>query len=213
MQRWHQLTLYLTLILILGPGDLWADPSPKLPDLFKPLVPPGYELRSPVTARQGHMATLSFEASKPLQGRHSLYFSEFHLDLMIKAAPDQAMRQLIQRQASAYRAQYEQEVAAALEHRRQSRSDAVTAYDPPESTRYDWGVGITQRVIHKFIGAGKAPDEIEYSCIYLGFTSDPNAIKKFKLSVSGVETRQEADRWATQAAEATQKTSLNDIDH
>jgi hypothetical protein len=212
MQRLHHRTLFLTILLILAFGELFADQSQKLPDLFKPLVPPGYELRSPVGVKQGHMATLSFEANKPLQGRHSVYFSELHLDLMIKAAPNEAMRQMIQRQAPAYRAQYEQDVAAALEHRRQSGSDALTVYDPPESTQYDWGVGITQRVIHKFVGAGTGPDEIEYSCIYLGFTSDSNAIKKFKFSVSGVETRQEADRWATQAAEAIQRTSLNDIE-
>jgi hypothetical protein len=61
------------------------------------------------------------------------------------------------------------------------------------------------------MGAGKNPDEIEYSCVYLGLIVDDQFIKKFQLSVSGVETRAEADQWAEKVAEKIGKTGLNNF--
>lgn len=79
-------------------------------------------------------------------------------------------------------------------------------------TKYTWGAGITQRIKHHFMGAGKKPDEIEYSCQYYGLFTDNRSIKKFKFTVFGVESRQEADQWAKAGAEKIQKTNINNIE-
>jgi hypothetical protein len=67
-------------------------------------------------------------------------------------------------------------------------------------------------VAHKYRGAGKQPDEIEYQCVYLGLIIDDRAIKKFNLSVSGVETREAADQWAGKAAARVEKTSVDNLE-
>lgn len=219
MQRFFNPTLFLMLIVVLLIGNALADSgqgiqmpegynrSDKLPPGFLALVPQGYAINSPQLVKYGNMGSVSFVANKQFEGRHSVYFSEYHLDLNIK----ESTNQLIKMQAPMYRTQLEQDIETKMSSRRKDESDAITGYDQPQLTKYPWGAGITQRIVHKYMGAGKNADEIEYSCVYLGLIVDDQSIKKFQLSVSGVETRAEADQWAEKVAEKIGKTGLNNF--
>jgi hypothetical protein len=154
------------------------------------------------------MANLLFRAHKQLEGRRSVNFSEYRFELFLKESPGE----LIKMQAPMYRTQLEKDIESSRQSCADQKSDPIKGFDPPEVTKYPWGAGISQRIIHHFVGAGKNPDEIEYSCIYHGLITDDRTIKKFKLTVYGVEKRQEADQWAKAAAEKIQKTSLNNIE-
>ncbi len=205
------LLLILTFVLLIGhAAAVWGQDAPtpegyqranKLPPGFQVLVPQGYAIQSQQSVKYGNMANISFVANKQFTGRHSLYFSEYHLDLNLKESPSQ----LIKMQAPMYQQKLEQDVQAKMISR---ESDAVTAYDPPQLTRYSWGAGVSQRVVHKYMGAGTAPDEVEYRCDYHGLIVGDRSIKLFKLSVSGVGTRAEADQWAERVAKEIGKTGL-----
>jgi hypothetical protein len=206
--------LMLTLVLFFGhPAATCGQgvPTPegyqranKLPARFLALVPQGYAIHSQQSVKYGNMANISFVANKQFTGHHSLYFSEYHLDLNIKESPSQ----LITLQAPMYRQKLEQDVEAKMISR---GSDAITAYDPPQLTRYSWGAEVSQRVVHKYMGAGTAPDEVEYRCDYLGLIVSDRSIKIFKLSVSGAATRAEADGWAERVAKEIDKTGLANL--
>ncbi len=189
-------------------GSVLAEQSKKLPNGFKALAPQGYELDSPQLVKSSNMATISFLARKQFEGRHSVYFSEYHFELFLKESP----RELIKMQAPMYRTQLEKDIESSRQSYADEKSDPIKGCDPPEVTKYPWGAGITQRIKHHFIGAGKKPDEIEYNCVYHGLITDDRAIKKFKLIVFGVENRQEADRWAKAAVEKIQKTNFSNIE-
>ncbi|MBV5329546.1 MAG: hypothetical protein JZU65_18285 [Chlorobium sp.] len=181
--------------------------SNTLPADFLPLVPKGYTVESPQMVKYGPMGDVTFFAQKKITGRHSIYSSEYHFSLNIKEAPSQ----LTKTQGPMYRLQLEQSIEKEMSGRRKDDSDPITGYDQPRLTRYAWGAGITQRIIHKYMGAGKSPDEIDYSCVYLGLMVDDLSIKQFKLSVSGVETLAEADQWAEKTAEKISRTGLADL--
>ena len=181
--------------------------SDKLQSEFLDLVPQGYVLESPQFVKYGTMGNVSFFAKKEFEGRHSIYFSEYHFDLNITEVPNQ----LIQIQGPMYRTQMEQSIKTAMSGRKKDDSDPITGYDQAELTKYAWGAGITQRIIHKYMGAGTSPDEIDYACVYIGLIIDDLYIKTFKLSVSGVETRAEADKWAEKVAGKISKIGLADL--
>jgi hypothetical protein len=48
--------------------------------------------------------------------------------------------------------------------------------------------------------------------VYLGPIIDDRAIKKFKLSVSGVDTREAAVQWAGKAMAMVEKTSVGNLE-
>lgn len=181
--------------------------SNTLPADFLTLVPKGYTLESPQMTKYAPMGGVSFFAKKEITGRHSIFFSEYHFDYNINEVPSQ----LIQLQGPMYRTQLEQKIEKEMSSRPKDDSDPITGYDQPRLTRYAWGAGITQRIIHKYMGAGKRPDEIDYKCIYLGLLIDNLSIKQFKLSVSGVETAAEADQWAEKAVEKISRTGLANL--
>lgn len=181
--------------------------SDKLPSEFLILVPKGYAIESPQMVKYGHMGSASFFAKKEIKGQHSIYFSEYHFDTNIK----EATSQLIKIQGPIYRTQLEQSIEKEMSGRHKDDSDPITGYDHPLLTKYAWGAGITQRVIHKYMGAGKSPDEIDYACVYFGLIIDDRSIKQFKLSVSGVETLAEADQWAEKVAETISRTGLANL--
>ncbi|MCM2286119.1 MAG: hypothetical protein NDI81_15140 [Desulfobacula sp.] len=181
--------------------------SNTLPADFLTLVPKGYAVESPQMVKHGPMGNVTFFAQKKITGRHSIYNSEYHFDLNIKEAPSQ----LTKTQGPMYRTQLEQTIEKEMSGRHKDDSDPITGYDQARLTRYAWGAGITQRIIHKYMGAGKSPDEIDYSCVYFGLMVDDLSIKQFKLSVSGVETLAEADQWAEKVAEKISRTGLSDL--
>ena len=181
--------------------------SNTLPADFLPLVPKGYTVESPQMVKYGPMGDVTFFAQKKITGRHSIYSSEYHFSLNIKESPSQ----LTKTQGPMYRIQLEQSIEKEMSGRHKDDSDPITGYDQPRLTRYAWGAGITQRIIHKYMGAGKSPDEIDYRCVYFGLMVDDLSIKQFKLSVSGVETLAEADQWAEKVAEKISRTGLTDL--
>lgn len=217
MQRLISPMLFVMVVLIMGhhlafsgqdtqmpPGYIRSD---KLPQGFLALVPQGYALDSQQLVKYGQMGNVSFVARKQFEGHHSIFFNEYHLDLNIKESPNQ----LIKMQAPMYRTQLDQDIEKAMSSRRKDDSDPITGYDQPRMTKYSWGAGITQRIIHKYMGAGKSPDEIDYRCEYLGLIIGDSSIKKFKLSVSGAKTSAEADQWAARVAEKVAQTDLSNI--
>jgi hypothetical protein len=207
MKNYFCLRMIAVVLLLLLTGNAFAK-SDKLPPGFQALTPEGYTLTSPQTNKQSGYGSVSFSAVKALSGRHSIYSSEYKFELIIM----EKARELIKMQAPIYRKQLEQDIQSKLKSRSGDEPDAVVAFDPPQLTKYAWGAGITQRVVHKYIGAGKQPDEIEYQCVYLGLIIDDRAIKKFNLSVSGVETREAADQWAGKAVARVEKTFSNDLE-
>jgi len=104
--------------------------------------------------KHGPMGNVTFFAQKKITGRHSIYTSEYHFDLNIKEAPSQ----LIKIQGPMYRTQLEQSIEKEMSGRRKDDSDPITGYDQPRLTRYAWGAGITQRIIHKYMGVVKSPN-------------------------------------------------------
>ncbi len=206
MKKYSRLRMIAVILLFLT-GNAFAK-SDKLPPGVQALAPEGYTLTSPQTSKQPGYGSVSFSAVKKLAGRHSIYSSEYKFELIImEKAPE-----LIKMQAPMYRKQLEKDIQSKLENYSGDKSDAVVAFDPPQSADYAWGTGITRRVVHKYIGAGKQPDEIEYQCVYLGLIISDRAIKKFKLSVFGLETREAADQWAGKAAARIEKISVNDLE-
>ena len=181
--------------------------SNTLPADFLLLVPKGYAVESPQMVKYGPMGDVTFFAQKKITGRHSIYSSEYHFSLNIKEAPSQ----LTKTQGPMYQTQLEQSIEKEMSGRRKDDSDPITGYDQARLTRYAWGAGITQRIIHKYMGAGKSPDEIDYHCVYFGLMVDDLSIKQFKLSVSGVETLAEADQWAEKVAEKISRIGLADL--
>lgn len=219
MQRFSIQMFFVMSVFVLLIGDVLAvsgqrtqmpsgyNRSEKLPPEFLALVPQGYAIDSQEFVRFGHMANLSFVARKQFEGHHSLSFSEYHLDLNIK----ESTTQLIQMQTPMFRKQLEQDIETKMSNSRKDDSDPITGYDQPQITKYPWGAGVTQRIAHKYMGAGTSPDEIEYRCEYFGLIIDNHSIIKFNLSVSGVKTLAEADEWAKKVAEKVAKTNLNNI--
>jgi hypothetical protein len=199
------IVLFVTCFLAQG----MQAPSPKLPPGIQALVPQGHELKSPQTFVSGTMGNVNFFASKQIGGRRDVYTSEYHFDLTIMEKP----QVLVKSQGPIYQKQLEQNSQNHFNDCIQKVEvvDPSIGYDKPQLTKYPWGNGITQRVIHKYMGGGKGPDEIEYQCEYFGLITTTGAIKKYKLSVYGVENREVADKWATKIAEQVEKTSISNL--
>lgn len=185
-------------------------PSSKLPPVFQKLIPQGYKLESSQTSVSGTMGGVNFTASKHIDGRRDVYTSEYDFDLTMMEKP----QVLVKSHTPIYQQKVEQDTQSALNSRgeKASGSDPTIGYDKPLLTKYPWGNGITQRVIHKYMGSGTGPDEIEYSCIYFGLIISGNVFKSFKLAVRGVDGHGEADQWANKVAEAIGRASLTDLD-
>jgi hypothetical protein len=185
-------------------------PAAKIPQGFMTLVPQGYELKSPRTFVAGTTGSVSFYASKRIAGRRDAYNSEYRFDLTLMEKPEV----LVPLHGPMYKKQLEQDAQNDFNSRSKKVdvADPVVGYDKPQMARYSWGNGITQRVIHKYMGAGKGPDEIEFTCSYFGLIISGNVFKSFKLFVSGVDSREIADQWADKAAATIAKMTPGDLD-
>ena len=211
MQRFLTPAIFIVLILAIFIGSVLAQgiqaPSQKLPPGIQTLVPQGHELKSSQTFVSGTTGSVKFIANKHIDGRRDVYTSEYDFDLRMM----EKAQILVKSHTPIYQKQLEQDSQNALNSRSKEVSDPVIGYDKPQLTKYSWGNGITQRVIHKYMGGGKGPDEIEYSCVYFGLIISGNVFKSFKLAVHGVDSRGEADQWANKAAEMIAKTTLGDL--
>jgi hypothetical protein len=205
IQRIHFQVLFLVTVIVFMIGIVFA--ADKLPPGFAALVPQGYEISSAQCTKSGNLAGVSFVARKHFEGRHSVFNSEYHLDLNIREVP----AALVKMQGPIYQSQLAKDIEGKRQSYASHQSGPAIQYDPPVETKYAWGWGITRRNAHHFIGAGKAPDEIEYTGDYLGLIMDDHSIKKFELSVSGVESRTEVDQWAKKVVEKVEKTTLSNI--
>ncbi|HEX3043413.1 MAG TPA: hypothetical protein VHY08_01555 [Bacillota bacterium] len=209
MKKLNRILIVSLVPIVLFISSVLAQGSPKLPPGIQALMPQGYELKSPQTFVSGTMGKVEFIASKQIDGRRDVYTSEYHFDLTVMEKP----QILVKSQSPIYQKQLEQNSQNDFNDRSQKAEvvDPSVGYDKPQLTKYPWGNGITQRVIHKYMGAGKGSDEIEYSCSYSGLIISGNVFKSFKLLVYGVDTREEADKWANKAAEIIGKTTLGDL--
>ena len=198
-----------TAVLVLAALALFNDgilargiqgPTAGIPKGLAALVPEGCEIQSPKTFVSGTMGNVSFIASQHIDGRRDVYTREFRFELTVMEKP----QVLVQSQGPIYEKKRDQDAQSSFDHgsERAQVSDPVVGFDPPQMTKYPWGSGVTQRVIHKYVGGGQGPDEIEFSCHYFGLIVSGNVFKLFKLSVSGVDSREAADQWAIKAAEA-----------
>ncbi len=211
MQRYSRSLIFSALILFLFIGNFSTQaPSPKLSSAIRELVPQGCKLESCQTFVFGTTGKVEFTASMPIAGRRDVRSRDYNLELTLMEKPPE----LVAMQAPAYRRQLELDSQSAFNSRNEiepSILDASIGRDKPQWSKYPWGNGITQRVIHKYVGAGKGADEIEYSCIYFGLIISGNVVKTFKLSVSGVDDRGEADQWAQKVADGIARTSLGGL--
>jgi len=178
--------------------------SSKLPPKFLSLVPQGYAIETENFFNQGSMASVSFGAKKHYEGQHSIRFSAYYFDLLIQEYPNQ----LIKMYGPAYKIQLEKDIESAMNSRLKDKSGVSRDYEKPLLKKYAWGAGITQKITHKYMGAGTNPDEVEYSCVFFGLIVNEISIHKFSTRVSGVKTQAEAEQWAQKVAEKISKASL-----
>jgi hypothetical protein len=213
MRHFIRTEVVVVLIYAISIGNVLAQgvprPSAKIPRGLMILVPESYDLQSPSTFASGTNGNVSFIASKHIAGRRDVYTSEYHFDLTVMDKP----QVLVQSQGPIYRNKVEQDSQNAFNNgnRKTEIVDPVVGYDKPQLTKYPWGNGVTQRVVHKYMGAGKGQDEIEFSCSYFGLIISGNIFKLFKLSVSGVDSREIADHWADKAATSIAKITPGDL--
>lgn len=192
-----------------------ATPSDQVPPVFQSLIPKGYRLVSPGFTKNAQssggmtigMAGVNFAASKESKGRHAQLDIEYSFDLFLYQMPEAMMQMQGKRYRQAFPADVESVRQGCLSH----ESDAVIGYDTLKETTYAWGWGITQRRLHHYVGAGAAPDDIDYTGEYRGLIFSNNTVKKFKLSVVGARTSAEAGQWAAAAADKIAKTGFSDI--
>jgi hypothetical protein len=205
----HYSTAVIVALISLFVQNLSA--SEKLPPDIKALVPAGYSLVSPVCTKNGNMGSISFVASKHIEARRSISNSEYHFDLFIKEGQQGSSSSLIKLQMKGYNAQLEQDIKSTRKSYSDNKSDNLIGYEPPKETKYTWGWGIIQKKLHHYMGAGSADDEIEYTANYHGLIVVGNTIKKFKLSINGIESSAEAEQWVKQATEKIEKIVIADI--
>ncbi len=192
-----------------------ATPSDQVPPAFKGLVPAGFKLVSPGFTRNisgdGEMKitmiNVNFVASRRFKAKHTDFDGAFKFNLDEMVYPEV----LIQMQGKYYKMGLEKDIESARQSYADEKSDYTIGYDAPKETKYQWGWGITQRVHHKYMGAGFAPDDISFRGEYLGALVGDTTIKKFNLLVYGAKSAEEADQWANACAEKIEKTAPGEI--
>ena len=189
--------------------------STNLPAGFTALVPKGYKVSSSQWSRNLNMAGVSFSAEKHFEGRHSVFNSQYSLNLDTSQVPEAMM----QFREPIYRSQLLKDVENKRQDFSSDQPNPAISYDALQVTEYSWGYGITQRMAHHFIGAGTAQDEIDYRCQYFGLITDSNTanksdnriVNKFEMAVNGVGSSTEADQWVQQVAEKAGRTTPGNI--
>jgi hypothetical protein len=206
--RWIPLVLMVAASFLAGA----VTPPDHLPAVFSGLVPPGYTLVSPgfkrsVAGDEEMKITnlgVTFVASKPFKGHHASFDGELGFDLVAMEYPEMMVRS----RGKLYQIQFDQDVESARAAYAEHRSDPITGYDTTKETKYSWGWGITQRRLHHWVGAGTAPDDIDYTGEYYGLIVGDTTIKKFHLTVCGVKTSEEANQWAVLCADKIAETPV-----
>ena len=160
-----------------------------LPPAIAGLTPTGATMSSPTYAKTPTFANAEFTAEKKLPGNHAAYY-KFHL-----LCSDTSSR-LWSMQEPIYRA----DTQSKIDQKRKSfetGSNPPVSYDAVKETKYAWGTGFTQRVVHHYMGEGTGPDYVDYRTAYVGMIGGAT----FELTADGVPTADEADQWAKTVAE------------
>lgn len=209
MKRFRRLALPVLALAGFLAGA--ATPRDQVPPVFKSLVPPGCERTSAQFTKSGSdeivMLGTNFTCYQAYKGQHHVYDGEHSFDLNLQQGPSD----YIAMQGRRYRQVFPAEIDKARRTYQTSEPSPVVAYDSYKETEYPWGWGMTRRILHKWMGAGSKPDDIDYEGYYLGLIVGDTSIKRFKLHVFGVKTKEEVERWAAQAADLIQKNSAADI--
>jgi hypothetical protein len=136
-------------------------------------------------------ADSSFTADKKLTAGHQAHYI-FHLFCNDTSSP------LWQMKGPIYQADMKKKIDAKRENMK-ARTELGVRFDPVKETKYAWGTGFTQRMVHPYIGAGSGPEYVDYRTAYIGMING----SIFELTADGVPTAEEADQWAkTVAAKA-----------
>lgn len=173
----------------------------KIPPGFKGLVPQGAKITYQIFANNEVAAEVNFSAEKDTANNRVIYY-KFTLRCIVMENKD-----LWKTMEQAYQTQLDQDSENAFQDFTEAQSSDVTDYDPPKLTKYPWGKGITQRMVHHDLGMGSGPDIIDYRCVYFGRIN--NIL--FELSVNGLPDPAEADQWAKKTAEKAAKTTISNI--
>lgn len=184
MKRTH--LCWLLCLLLVAP--LQAQVTGRLPASVAALVPAGAKYDGPTFAKTPYYFVVEFIAEKNLPGGHTARYN-FHLLSHDTKSP------LWKMQGPAYQA----DTANKIREKRASfnvNSNPPISLDSARETKYAWGSGFTQRVVHHYMGEGTGPDYVDYRAAYVGMTGGA----MFELIVSGVKSAEEADQWAKAVA-------------
>ena len=189
---------WLLCLMIVAPLLQGAAAAP-LPPAVAALVPAGAQLSSPSFGKTPYFADVTFVAEKKLSGNHNAYYN-FHLLCNDTNSPLWKMQGPI----------YQADTANKINAKRKSfvvGTNPPITYDTVKETKYSWGTGFTQRVVHHYMGAGTGPDYVDYRTAYIGMIGGT----KFELSADGVPTAAEADQWAKNVAAKAGVLSVSNI--
>ena len=190
--------LLLSLTILAAPVGR-AQTGQSLPPSIAALVPAGAKVSSPTYAKTAMFAAADFTAEKKLPGGHSAYYS-LHLLCSDTNSPLWKMREPI------YRAETQKKIDQKRETLKAGSNPPIT-YDAAKETKYPWGTGFTQRLVHHYMGAGSGPDYIDYRTSYVGMVGGTT----LELSADGVPTADEADQWAKNVAARAATATLANI--
>ncbi|MBZ5630099.1 MAG: hypothetical protein LAO06_14665 [Acidobacteriia bacterium] len=192
-------SLFCLVILASAMGCLQGAAQAQLPPALAALAPPGTQVSSPTFSKAPTFADAAFVADKKLPGNHSVHYS-FHLLCQDTNSALWKMR------APIYQAETNKKIDAKRESFK-AGSNPPISYDPAKETKYPWGTGFTQRVVHHYMGAGTGPDYVDYRTAYFGMIGGV----MFELTVDGATSAGEADQWAKNVAEKAAGMSIANI--
>jgi hypothetical protein len=192
-------SLCFQLLILVVLGYLTAAAQSKLPSSIAALVPAGSQVTSQSFTKAPTLAAADFAAEKKLLANHSAYYN-FHLSSQDASSPLWKMRGPI------YQSEMERKVTVKRTAFKPGTNPPIT-YDPAKETKYGWGAGITQRVVHHYMGAGTGPDYVDYRAAYFGMVGGV----LFELTVDGVPSADEADQWAKEVAGKATTLSISNI--
>jgi hypothetical protein len=178
---------WLLCLMVAAPLTLAAAAN-SLPEAIAALVPDGAKVSSPSVSKTPYFVAASFTAEKKLSGGHNAYYN-FDLLSYDTNGP------LWKMQGPIYQADRKNKIDAKRRSFHTGINPPIT-YDAVKETKYAWGTGFTQKVVHHYMGAGIGPDYIDCSAAYVGMIGGV----MFELSVGGVRTAEEADQWAKTVA-------------
>ena len=175
---------WLLCLMFVAPIHAQGTVTGHLPASVMPLVPDGAQVASPTFGKNPYFVVVDFIAEKKLSGGHTARYN-FHLLSTNTNSPLWKMQGPL----------YQADTANKIRSKRVSfgiTSHTPVSYDAPRETKYPWGSGFTQHVVHHYMGEGTGPDYIDARAAYVGMVG--GAV--FELTVDGVRSVEEADQWA-----------------